>query len=158
MVWKDLFFGFLVAGGVAALVPDEFFQAIFPRDLPVLLLVPVHALLGPVLAIFTVIGSIGNGPLAAILWENGIAFSRLVAFLFADFVVIPSLRINITYYGLFLLVGLIAEPKAGHVEELAQFRIDYAFFLNLAAIAVTVALVWLGFAKESREASKPAPD
>jgi uncharacterized protein len=71
---------------------------------------------------------------------------------------ISAIGAGIIIHALFLLVGLIPEPKAGHVEELAQFRIDYAFFLNLAAIAVTVALVWLGFAKESREASKPAPD
>lgn len=167
MVWKDLFFGFLVAGAVATLVPDAVFQAIFPRELPPLLLVFIHALLGPVLAVFTIIGSMGNGPLAAVLWENGVLFAGIIAFLYADFVVIPSLRINTIYYGwrfaaylgmvftisavgagiimhaLFWLLGLIPQPKAGRVEELAQFAIDYTFFLNLAALAVTAVLVWL---------------
>lgn len=77
MVWKDLFFGFLIAGAVATLVPDAVFQAIFPRELTPLLLVPIHALLGPVLAIFTIIGSMGNGPLAAVLWENGVLFAGI---------------------------------------------------------------------------------
>lgn len=168
MVWLDLLFGFLIAGAVATLVPDSVFQAIFPRDLPEPLLVIVHALLGPVLALLTVIGSMGNGPLAAVLWENGVLFSGIIAFLYADFVVIPSFRINMTYYGwrfaaylagvftgsavgagivmyaLFSALGLIPEPKAGQVEQLAQFRIDYSFFLNLAAILVTGLLIWLG--------------
>ena len=60
MVWKDLLFGFLIAGGVATLVPDRVFQAIFPDALPAIALVLVHALLGPVLALVTVIGSMGN--------------------------------------------------------------------------------------------------
>lgn len=169
MVWKDLLFGFTVAGVVATLVPDAVFQAIFPQDLNPVLLVLVHALLGPVLAVFTIIGSMGNGPLAAVLWENGVMFAGIIAFLYADFVVIPSLRINATYYGwrfasylafvftasavgagivmhaLFTVLGLIPEPKAGRVQELAQFTIDYTFFLNLGAIAVTGVLIWLGW-------------
>lgn len=176
MVWKDLFFGFLIAGVVATLVPDAVFKAIFPRELPPFLLVPIHALLGPALAIFTVIGSMGNGPLAAVLWENGVLFAGIVAFLYADFVVIPSLRINAAYYGwrfavylglvftisavgagivmhaLFWALGLIPEAKAGRVQELAQFRIDYIFFLNLGAIAISVALIWLGRARNRQRA------
>lgn len=166
MVWKDLLFGFLVAGAVAVLVPDAVFKAIFPQDLTPVLLVVVHAFLGPVLALLTIIGSMGNGPLAAVLWENGVLFAGVIAFLYADFVVIPSLRINTTYYGwrfaaylgaiftlsaigagivmhaLFWLLGLIPEPQAGSVRQLAQFRIDYIFFLNLVAMAVTAALLW----------------
>ena len=168
MVWKDLLAGFVIAGVVATLVPDAVFQAIFPKDLPPLLLVPIHALLGPLLAIFTIIGSMGNGPLAAVLWENGVLFAGIIAFLYADFVVIPSLRINARYYGwkfatylalvfsasavaagitmhaLFWAFGLIPEPKAGRVQELAHFEVDYIFFLNLVAIIITALLIWLG--------------
>ncbi|MEX2583127.1 MAG: permease [Gemmatimonadota bacterium] len=167
MVWKDLLAGFLVAGFVATLVPDALFNAIFPRALPPVLLVPVHALLGPVLALMTVIGSMGNGPLAAVLWENGVLFAGIIAFLYADFVVLPSLRINAAYYGwrfavylalvftasavgagivmhaLFWRLGLIPEVKTGRVEELAQFGIDYTLFLNLAALALSITLVWV---------------
>ena len=177
MVWKDLLFGFLVAGAVATLVPDAWFKAIFPSDLGPYFLVLVHALLGPVLAMATIIGSMGNGPLAAVLWENGVLFAGIVAFLYADYVVIPSLRINTAYYGwrfaaylggvfavsavgagiamhaLFWALGLIPEPKAGQVQELAQFRIDYILFLNLAALTITGTLLWLGW----RSAPKQAP-
>jgi hypothetical protein len=134
--------------------------------------VPIHAFLGPVLALATVIGSMGNGPLAAVLWENGVLFSGIIAFLYADFVVIPSLRINASYYGwrfagylglvfagsaigagiimhvLFWFIGLIPEPEAGNVQKLAKFEIDYTFFLNMAAILISVALIWLGHLKE----------
>lgn len=166
MVWIDLVVGFAIAGVVATLVPDRMFQAIFPAGLPAVLLIPIHALLGPVLALATIIGSMGNGPLAAVLWENGVLFAGIVAFLYSDFVVIPSLRINARYYGwrfagylamvftasavvagiimhaLFSVLGLIPEARAGGVEEMAQFRIDYVFFLNLAAVCVTGALLW----------------
>lgn len=179
MVWKDLFFGFLVAGAVATLVPDAFFQAIFPRELSASLLVLIHALLGPVLALFTIIGSMGNGPLAAVLWENGVLFAGIMAFLYADFVVIPSLRINALYYGwrfaaylamvftisaigagitihaLFWALRLIPEPKAGRVQELAQFDINYVFFLNLAAIVITIVLIWRG-ARGAQDAERRA--
>lgn len=168
MVWKDLLFGFTIAGVVATLVPDAVFRTIFPQDLPQILLVLVHALLGPVLALATIIGSMGNGPLAAVLWENGVLFSGIIAFLYADFVVIPSLRINAAYYGwrfagylaliftgsaigagivmhaVFALLRLIPESKAGRVEELARFEINYVFFLNLAAIAISAILIWIG--------------
>lgn len=175
MVWKDLFVGFVMAGVVATLIPDAVFKAIFPQDLPPLLLIPIHALLGPVLALATIIGSMGNGPLAAVLWENGVLFAGIIAFLYADFVVIPSLRINAAYYGwrfalylaavftgsavgagiimhaLFWVLGLIPEPKAGNVQKLARFEIDYIFFLNLAAIAISGVLIWIG-----RRSSKAA--
>jgi uncharacterized membrane protein YraQ (UPF0718 family) len=62
MVWKDLLAGFVIAGVVATLVPDAVFQTIFPEGLSAILLVPIHALLGPVLALATIIGSMGNWP------------------------------------------------------------------------------------------------
>lgn len=177
MVWKDLLAGFTVAGIVATLVPDSVFQAIFPRDLQPLLLVPLHAVLGPVLALATVIGSMGNGPLAAVLWENGVLFSGIIAFLYADFVVIPSLRINASYYGwrfagylalvfagsaagagivmhgLFALLNLIPEARAGRVEELARFDINYVFFLNIAAIAMSAILLWIAWRNRRKSAA-----
>lgn len=179
MVWKELIIGFLVAGFVAALVPEAFFEAIFPTGLALILLVPIHALLGPVLALITVIGSMGNGPLAAVLWENGVLFAGIMAFLYSDFIVIPSLKINATYYGwrfaiylglvfvaaaiivgvvihlAFALLGLIPQVS-GSVEELATFAIDYTFFLNLFALSVAAALVWL--AKKAPPRRSPAAE
>jgi uncharacterized membrane protein YraQ (UPF0718 family) len=165
MVWKELLIGFTVAGAIAALVPDAVFEAIFPRgDSP--WLVPLQALLAPVLAVVTFIGSMGNGPLAAILAENGVVFGALMAFLYADFVVPPALKINANYYGwrfagylavifsiaavatgvvvhgIFAAVGALP-TGARNLEELTAFKVDYTLFLNLAAIAVATALALL---------------
>ncbi len=166
MVWKELAAGFLAAGFVAALVPPSFFATIFPQDLPAWLLAAVHALLAPVLAIFTVIGSMGNGPLAAILWQNEVAFAAIMAFLYADFVVPPALKINATYYGwrfaaylglvfaaaavvagvvvhaLFSLVGLIPSERK-ELREIATFELDYTLVLNVVALVVAGVLLWL---------------
>lgn len=166
MVWKELLVGFLVAGAVAALVPAAVFEAIFPQEGGSWWLVPVQAALAPVLAVLTFIGSMGNGPLAAILASHGVVFGAIMAFLYADFVVPPALKINTTYYGwrfagylagvfavaavaagvavhlLFAGAGLLPQD-AKDIEELAAFRIDYTFWLNLLALAVAAALVVL---------------
>lgn len=165
MVWKELLIGFTVAGAIAVLVPDEVFEAIFPSgDSP--WLVPLQALLAPVLAVLTFIGSMGNGPLAAILAQNGVVFGALMAFLYAGFVVPPALKINANYYGwrfagylalvfaaaavisgvvvhgIFALLGLLPSGVR-NLDELTAFKVDYTLFLNLAALAVAAALVVL---------------
>lgn len=166
MVWKELLIGFSIAGAVAALVPASFFKAIFPTDVAAWILVPLHALLAPFLAFLTFIGSMGNGPLAAILFQNGVVFGGIMTFLYADFLVPPSLKINANYYGwrfalylgsvfaisavttgvaihaLFALVGLLPQ-SAKNLKELAAFAIDYTFFLNLFGIVVSGMFVWL---------------
>lgn len=166
MVWKELAVGFALAGVVAAAVPERFFRAIFPTELPSVLLVVVHAMVAPFLAVFTVIGSMGNGPLAAILFENGVVFAGIMAFLYSDFIVPPSLKINANYYGwrfalylgivfaiaaifagivvhfVFGLIGLIPET-AKNVKELASFGVDYTLFLNIFAIALSMVLIKL---------------
>jgi len=182
MVYKELIVGFLVAGAVAALVPASFFEALFPQEGSSWYLVPLQALLAPVLALVTVIGSMGNGPLAAILAENGILFGAIMAFLYADFVVPPALKINANYYGwrfagylglvfsaaavltgiavhgVFALVGLVPEG-AKDLEELATFRLDYTFWLNLLALTVAVALFLLARRdRRSADADEPYPD
>ncbi|MDQ3956187.1 MAG: permease [Actinomycetota bacterium] len=166
MVWKELAIGFTVAGAVAALVPASFFKAIFPTQLAGWLLVPLHALLAPFLAVLTVIGSMGNGPLAAILFKNGVVFGGIMAFLYSDFLVPPSLKINANYYGwrfasylglvfaasavlsgvivhgLFAVIGLLPS-SAKNIAELATFAVDYTLFLNLFAVAVSAALIYV---------------
>jgi hypothetical protein len=166
MVYKELIVGFLVAGAVAALVPASFFQALFPGEGGPWWALPVQAALAPVLAVLTFIGSMGNGPMAAILASHGVVFGAIMAFLYADFVVPPAVKINANYYGwkfagylaavfaaaaviagiavhlLFAVVGLL--PRGGrNVAEMATFAIDYTFWLNLLALAVAGALVVL---------------
>jgi uncharacterized membrane protein YraQ (UPF0718 family) len=174
MVYKELIIGFLVAGAIAALVPASFFEALFPQDGSPWLLVPLQALFAPVLAFVTVIGSMGNGPLAAVLSNNGILFGAIMAFLYADFIVPPALKINANYYGwrfalylgaifsvaailtgiavhgLFALVGLLPEG-AKDIEELATFSLDYTFWLNLVSLAVAAALFWLDRVNRRRD-------
>jgi uncharacterized membrane protein YraQ (UPF0718 family) len=175
MVYKELLVGFLIAGAVAALVPASFFQAIFPQDGSDWYLVPIQALLAPLLAFITVIGSMGNGPLAAVLANNGILFGAIMTFLYADFLVPPALKINANYYrwrfavylgavftvaavitgiavhGLFALVGLLPEG-AKDLGELATFAIDYTFWLNLLALAVAATMFVLSRKNTSEQA------
>jgi hypothetical protein len=175
MVYKELLVGFLIAGAVAALVPASFFQAIFPQDGSAWYLVPLQALLAPLLAFLTVIGSMGNGPLAAVLANNGILFGAIMTFLYADFLVPPALKINANYYrwrfavylgavfavaavitgiavhGLFALVGLLPEG-AKDLGELATFGIDYTFWLNLLALAVAATMFVLARKNTSEQA------
>ncbi len=179
MVWKELAIGFTIAGAVAALVPASFFKAIFPTDIAGWLLVPLHALLAPFLAVVTVIGSMGNGPLAAILFKNGVVFGGIMTFLYSDFIVPPSLKINANYYGwrfstylglvfaaaavivgmivhaLFAVVGLLP-TSAKNIEELAAFAVDYTFFLNLFALVVSAALVYVA-RRETAGGRTPSP-
>ncbi len=119
----------------------------------------------------------GNGPLAALLWENGVAFAGIMAFLAADFVVPPSVKINANYYGwrfslylaaistaaavisgvvlhgVFALVGLTPDRYVRLAEQ-ANFELNHTFFLNLLALAV--ATVLLGLRRRSaKETSTP---
>src|SRR5690606_29655252 len=96
MVWKDVTIGFTVAGIVAAFVPRSFFQALFVgsgTDNPAFWQILVQTLVGPLAAFFTFIGSMGNIPLATVLYTNGVSFAGIMAFMFSDLVVFPVLRI-----------------------------------------------------------------
>ena len=174
MVWKDVLIGFTVAGIISTFVPDEFFQALFigsggdgSQD-PGFAAVLVQTLVGPVAAFFTFIGSMGNIPLAAVLFGQGVSFAGVMAFIFSDLVVFPVLRINAQYYGwkmafyimAMLLAGLVVVALAMHYGLLAldllprsnggtsvtdrdMFALNYGFFLNLLFLAASGVLAWL---------------
>lgn len=176
MVWKDVTIGFTIAGIVAAFVPDSFFHTLFINtgngqqafDFFTLL---QHAVVGPVAAFLTFIGSMGNIPLAALLFGKGVSFAGVMAFIFSDLVVFPVLRINAKYYGwkmsffiLFLLFtslivtslvlhygfdafNLIPEALSSPITEKQHFKVDYTFFLNLGFLIVSGVLVYFGFFK-----------
>ncbi|SER48197.1 hypothetical protein SAMN05421690_103013 [Nitrosomonas sp. Nm51] len=102
MVWKDVTVGFTVAGIIAAFVPQSFFQMLFVgsgADDPQFWQILLQTLVGPIAAFFTFIGSMGNIPLAAVLYGNGVRFAGVMAFIFSDLVVLPVLRIQAKYYG-----------------------------------------------------------
>jgi uncharacterized membrane protein YraQ (UPF0718 family) len=106
-LWLDIGGGLLIAGALAAWVPKHFWQAFFLQGHPILakFLGPV---VGPIVAILSFVCSVGNVPLAAVLWNGGISFGGIVAFLFADLIVLPILDIYRKYYGLNVSVFLLA--------------------------------------------------
>jgi uncharacterized membrane protein YraQ (UPF0718 family) len=99
MLWKDIVVGLLISGTLGALVPESFWHAAFFTDNPLLakLWGPV---IGPLIAIASFTCSIGNVPLAAVLWNAGISFGGVVAFIFGDLIILPILNIYRKYYGL----------------------------------------------------------
>ena len=99
MLWKDLAVGFIVGGLISAFVPDAVWQAIFLKGSSPWLAIPVDALLGPLVAIITFVCSIGNVPLAAILWAGGASFAGVLSFIYADLIVLPLLDTYRRYFG-----------------------------------------------------------
>ena len=170
MVWKDVTIGFTVAGIIAAFVPRAFFETLFigsGSDDPAFWQVVAQTIVGPVAAFFTFIGSMGNIPLAAVLFSNGVAFAGIMAFIFSDLVVLPVLRIQAKFYGwpmalyiagVFLAaligtalvlhyvlsaVGLLPDPSSVQaVTDREFFKVDYTLFLNLAFLALSGVFLW----------------
>lgn len=97
-VWTDIVLGLLIAGAIAAWVPTAFLQTLFFTSNPHLALL-WGPIIGPLIAVFTFVCSIGNVPLAAVLWNGGISFGGVISFIFADLIIIPILRIYQKYYG-----------------------------------------------------------
>ncbi len=177
MVWKDVTVGFTIAGIVAAFVPDSFFQTLFINSGQgktdfTFLEVLEHIVVGPVAAFLTFIGSMGNIPLAALLFGKGVSFAGVMAFIFSDLLVFPVLRINAKYYGwkmslfiLFLLftaligtslvlhysfdlLSILPDPSQVKIQDKEHFKIDYTFYLNIAFLAISAYLIYLGFFKK----------
>lgn len=162
-VWKDILLGLLIAGAAAALVPASFWQAFFFTDHPL-----VSALwgpiVGPLVAIISFVCSIGNVPLAAVLWNGGISFGGVISFIFADLIVVPIINIYRKYYGwkmairltavmygamavagyiiegLFQLFNLIPKERTAKVIE-ASVTWNYTSILNIVFLVISVALL-----------------
>ena len=121
-ILRDLVIGLLVAGAAAAWIPDRFWQHLFLADHPLAAKV-VGPLVGPLVAVVTFVCSIGNVPLAAVLWNGGISFGGVISFIFADLIIVPILLIYRRYYGArtaWLLFGTFyaTMAAAGYVIEL----------------------------------------
>jgi uncharacterized membrane protein YraQ (UPF0718 family) len=97
-VWTDVVGGLLIAGALAAWVPDTFWRSFFLVDNPTLAAIE-GPLVGPLVAVLSFVCSVGNVPLAAVLWHGGISFGGVVSFIFADLIVLPVLDIYRKYYG-----------------------------------------------------------
>ena len=163
-IWIDIALGLLIAGALAAWVPKEFWQAFFLSADPVGSKI-VGPLIGPIVAFVSFVCSVGNVPLAAVLWNGGISFGGVVAFLFADLIVLPILDIYRRYYGLriaalllgvsyaamagtayiveliFGVAGLVPQQRSAQILE-AHIAWNYTTWLNIAFLGLAVLLVW----------------
>ncbi len=120
-VWVDIVLGLLIAGALAAWVPDSFWRTFFFSNNPSLAKVE-GPLVGPLVAIISFVCSVGNVPLAAVLWRGGISFGGVVSFIFADLITLPILDIYRKYYGwkvmsYILITFYVTMAAAGYVVE-----------------------------------------
>jgi uncharacterized protein len=124
MLWKDIVLGFAIAGLLAAFVPGGVWRALFVQGAPGWIQVPANALLGPLVAMLSFVCSIGNVPMAAVLWGSGVSFGGVLAFLYADLLVLPLLDVYRRQYGwrMAAYLGLVFYASmvlAGIVMDLA---------------------------------------
>jgi uncharacterized membrane protein YraQ (UPF0718 family)/YHS domain-containing protein len=163
-LWQDMLIGFLISGALAAWVPNSFWQALFLTNQPALGTI-WGPIIGPIIAALTFVCSVGNIPLAVVLWNGGISFGGVVSFIFGDLIIIPILNIYRKYYGgrmsLYLLgISYAAMVLAGLVigavfqilglvpahRFIAVFQTqpawNYTTFLNIAALAIAAVLGW----------------
>lgn len=162
-ILRDLIAGLLIAGAVAAWVPDTFWQTFFFTDHPTIAAL-WGPIIGPVVAVLSFVCSIGNVPLAAVLWNGGISFGGVIAFIFADLLIVPILNIYRKYYGAKMMLVLLATfyasmVAAGYLVELlfgttglipaqrnatvmhAGISWNYTTWLNIAFLILAAVLI-----------------
>ena len=144
-VWVDIVLGLLIAGALAAWVPDSFWRAFFLTNNPTLAKIE-GPLVGPLVALMSFVCSVGNVPLAAVLWRGGISFGGVVSFIFADLIVLPILDIYRKYYGwkvmgYILLTFYLTMAAAGYLVEFL-FQALGIIPQNRAAVVITEGIQW----------------
>ncbi len=166
-ILRDIVLGLLIAGALAAWVPATFWQRLFFDGHPLLSKI-WGPLIGPLVAVISFVCSVGNVPLAAVLWNGGISFGGVVSFIFADLIIIPILLIYRKYYGtkamlfiagsfyatmvvagyfveiVFGALGLVPTVRNVQVIE-AHISLNYTTVLNIVFLLVAAVLVWRFF-------------
>jgi uncharacterized protein len=166
MLWKEITAGFFIAGFIG-LLGNDVFNTLFISDGPPVLRAIENAIAGAVIAVLSFVCSIGNVPLAAVLWSGGISFGGVMAFIFADLIVLPIVLIYRKYYGwafalritalmfvviviaalavdgLFSLLGLIPSARPSRDDVFGSIQVDYKLFLNILGFVIFGALFWL---------------
>ena len=162
-VWKDIAGGLLIAGALAAWVPNDFWKEFFLVSHPVAAKI-WGPIVGPIVAVVSFVCSVGNIPLAAVLWNGGISFGGVIAFIYADLIVLPIIDIYRKYYGwkvaglivaifyvamalaallielLFDLLGLIPSQRSAQIVE-TSISLNYTTVLNVIFLAIALLLV-----------------
>jgi len=163
MLYREITAGFLLAGMVG-LIGDSAFNALFLRHAAEPLPAIENVIVGPLIAVLSFVCSVGNVPLAAVLWSGGISFAGVLAFIFADLIVLPIIAIYRKYYGwpfalrmtalmfvtmaaaalvidgLFSLLGLVPTARPTRADIFQTIQVDYKLALNAVALAVFAAL------------------
>jgi uncharacterized membrane protein YraQ (UPF0718 family)/YHS domain-containing protein len=175
MLWKEILAGFVIAGFIA-LLPMDFFNGLFLTDRGGALQLLENVALGPIVAVLSFVCSVGNVPLAAVLWAGGISFSGVIAFIYADLIIIPIVIAYSKYYGrgltarlvaimfatmvvaalivdgIFSAAGLVPSHRPS-VESISTRDVawNYTTFLNIIFLLVAAALVALTVRRGARD-------
>ena len=179
MLWKEISLGFLLAGFIG-LLGDDFFNGLFISGAPGWLNALENVIVGPLIAVLSFVCSVGNIPLAAVLWSGGISFAGVMAFIFADLIVLPIVLAYRKYYGwtftvrivalmlltmilaalavdgLFSAAGLIPTTRPSREDIFGSVQLDYKLVLNLLGLVVFAALFWLSMPSRAGASSCPA--
>jgi uncharacterized membrane protein YraQ (UPF0718 family) len=176
MVWKEITIGFFLAGFIG-LLGDDFFNRLFIRHSDHALRTLENVILGPIVAVLSFVCSVGNVPLAAVLWSGGISFSGVLAFIFADLIVLPIIAAYRKYYGtafalritalmfvtiviaalivgaIFSAAGLVPEVRPTRADIFGAVKVDYKLALNVVAALVFATLMGLTLSRGARAAA-----
>jgi uncharacterized membrane protein YraQ (UPF0718 family) len=163
MLYKEIVLGFVLAGFIGQL-DDSFFNALFITHAPAAVKLIENAIVGPLIAVLSFVCSVGNVPLAAVLWSGGIGFAGVISFIFADLIVLPIVLIYRKYYGirftlrivalmfvtiviaalivdgLFSAAGLIPQVRPTRADIFSQVKVDYKLFTNVLGAAIFITL------------------
>jgi hypothetical protein len=159
MLYREILAGFLLAG-FAGLLSDSFFKRLFAAHAQEPLRLAENVLVGPLIAVLSSVCSVGNVPLAAVLWSGGIGFAGVIAFIFADLIILPLVAIYRKYYGrafaarmvalmlvtmilaalvvdgLFAVTGLMPHARPSRAEIFSGVKVDYRLFTNVLGAAI----------------------
>jgi uncharacterized membrane protein YraQ (UPF0718 family) len=162
-VWKDIAGGLIIAGALSAWVPPDFWKTFFLASHPIAATL-WGPIVGPIVAIFSFVCSVGNIPLAAVLWNGGISFGGVISFIYADLIILPIIDIYRKYYGwkitalivvifyfamaiaalivefLFQILGLIPQQRSAQIVETA-ITFNHTTVLNVIFLTIAGFLI-----------------